>query len=84
MYTRLPLAGDNIYLYTDHHQYLSQLVLLAQIVDDEFQQSVQNIFSIDKISNEGSISFEDYLTGEEAKETDSSGDGKIKYLRYCI
>merc|ERR1712228_91774 len=36
------------------------LVLLAQIVDEEFQTSVQTVFGIDKVSNKGKIaSFDD-------------------------
>merc|ERR1712228_312660 len=33
----------------------SQLVLLAQIVDEEFQASVQAIYGIDKVSNKGKV-----------------------------
>merc|ERR1712176_161604 len=41
--------------FYDHNQYLSQLVLLAQIVDEEFHQSVQGIFKIDKVSSKGKV-----------------------------
>merc|ERR1712228_784030 len=41
--------------FYDYNQYLSQLVLLAQIVDEEFQQSVQTIYGIDKVSNKGKV-----------------------------
>ena len=30
--------------FYDHHQYLSQSILLAQIVDEDFQRSVQDMF----------------------------------------
>ena len=58
MYVRLLFADDNIYfIHTDHHQYLSQLVILAQIVDDDFQQSIRKMYGIDKITGEAIISF---------------------------
>merc|ERR1719242_2179469 len=41
--------------FYDYNQYLSQLVLLAQIVDEEFQTSVQEIYGIDKVSNKGKV-----------------------------
>merc|ERR1712228_793899 len=41
--------------FYDYNQYLSQLVLLAQIVDEEFQESVQAIYGIDKVSNKGEV-----------------------------
>merc|ERR1719242_1736122 len=41
--------------FYDYNQYLSQLVLLAQIVDEEFQASVQAIYGIDKVSNKGKV-----------------------------
>merc|ERR1712228_885588 len=41
--------------FYDYNQYLSQLVLLAQIVDEEFQESVQKIYGIDKVSNKGEV-----------------------------
>merc|ERR1712228_411703 len=45
--------------FYDYNQYLSQLVLLAQIVDEEFQDSVQAIYGIDKVSNKGKVSLFD-------------------------
>merc|ERR1719242_1887337 len=41
--------------FYDYNQYLSQLVLLAQIVDEEFQASVQKIYGIDKVSHKGKV-----------------------------
>merc|ERR1712228_152245 len=41
--------------FYDYNQYLSQLVLLAQIVDEDFQASVQEIYGIDKVSNKGKV-----------------------------
>merc|ERR1712228_476644 len=41
--------------FYDYNQYLSQLVLLAQIVDEDFQTSVQTIYGIDKVSNKGKV-----------------------------
>merc|ERR1712130_312579 len=41
--------------FYDYNQYLSQLVLLSQIVDEEFQASVQTIYGIDKVSNKGKV-----------------------------
>ena len=62
------------------------MVLLAQIVDEDFHSSIQNMFSIDKVTNEAIISFKDNFEGEESKkrENDKFGDGKIKYVRYQI
>merc|ERR1712228_696081 len=48
------------------------LVLLAQIVDEEFQASVQAIYGIDKVSNKGQVSsFDDEKTW----------DGIVEYMR---
>merc|ERR1712228_769243 len=41
--------------FYDYNQYLSQLVLLAQIVDEDFQASVQQIYGIDKASNKRKV-----------------------------
>merc|ERR1712228_121894 len=41
--------------FYDYNQYLSQLVLLAQIVDEDFQASIQEIYGIDKVSNKGKV-----------------------------
>merc|ERR1719242_2159153 len=41
--------------FYDYNQYLSQLVLLAQIVDEEFQASGQTIYGGDKVSNKGKV-----------------------------
>merc|ERR1712228_764888 len=41
--------------FYDYNQYLSQLVLLAQIVDEEFQASVQAIYGIDPVSHKGQV-----------------------------
>ena len=54
---------------------------MAQIVDEDFQSAIQEIFNIDTVTNEGLISFDDELEGEEAKTKEKTGDGKIKYLR---
>ena len=59
--------------FYDYNQYLSQLVLLAQIVDEEFQNSVQEMFQIDKVTNQGAIEVED--------DGKNNGDGEIKYER---
>eukprot|EP01084_Bolivina_argentea_P070309 127824_1 len=70
--------------FYDHHQYLSQLILLAQIVDEDFQRSVMDIYNIDKVTNEAIISFNDNddFEGEEYDTKDEKhGDGKIKYSR---
>merc|ERR1712228_227416 len=48
------------------------LVLLAQIVDEEFQASVQAIYGIDKVSNKGQVSsFDD----------EKAEDGIVEYMR---
>eukprot|EP01083_Nonionella_stella_P094043 263768_1 len=45
----------NIHSFYDFNEYLAQLVLLAQTLDDEFQKSIQNIFNVDKHTNIGTI-----------------------------
>eukprot|EP01084_Bolivina_argentea_P070308 127823_1 len=67
--------------FYDYNQYLSQLVLLSQIVDEDFQKSVQDMFNIDKVTNEGIISFDNDFEGEEIKTKEKVGDGKINYVR---
>ncbi len=58
------------------------MVLLAQIVNDEFQRSIQEMFAIDKVTNEGVIEFNNLFGFDEGKETnDNIGDGKIVYMR---
>ena len=63
---------------------MSQLILLAQIVDDDFQRSIQDMFGIDPMKNEGVIPFDDNgENNEESKKKEvKHGDGKIKYLRF--
>eukprot|EP01083_Nonionella_stella_P268593 908112_1 len=60
--------------FYDFNEYLSQLVLLAQIVDDEFQQSIQQIFRIDKVTHQGTLS-------SDVDEKTDRGDGLIQYKR---
>ena len=48
----------NAHKFYDYNNYLSQLSLLAQIVDDDFQVSVQSIFGINRFTNKGIISNE--------------------------
>ena len=77
-------ANFNSPKFYDYNQYLSQLILLAQIVDEDFQKSVQDIFKIDKITNEATLSCDDHFGGNENKmeEKDAeTGDGEIKYVR---
>ena len=45
--------------FYDKHQYLPQLSINAQIVDDEFQKSVVNAMGIDKMTGVGSINLDD-------------------------
>merc|ERR1712228_785507 len=58
--------------FYDYNQYLSQLVLLSQIVDEEFQESVQGIFGIDKVSNKAKIS---------SLDDEKADDGFVEYMR---
>merc|ERR1712087_389541 len=60
--------------FYDYNQYLSQLVLLAQIVDDEFQASVQAIYGVDKVTNIGQV-------GSIDDEKKCDGDGAVEYMR---
>eukprot|EP01083_Nonionella_stella_P031595 86541_1 len=55
--------------FYDFNEYLSQLVLLAQIVDDEFQQSIQQMFGIDKVTHQGTFT------------ENKTGDGLVEYMR---
>merc|ERR1712228_392604 len=58
--------------FYDYNQYLSQLVLLAQIVDEEFHASVQKIYEIDLVTSKGKVaSFDD----------EKSDDGIVEYMR---
>ena len=66
---------DSLRFY-DFNQYLSELVLLAQIVDDEFQKSMQNIFNINKKTNIGHIISDDH----EEKEIDKNRH-QIQYIK---
>eukprot|EP01083_Nonionella_stella_P087033 241976_1 len=66
--------------FYDFNEYLSQLVLLAQIVDDQFQQSVQQMFSINKMGHEGILSSNSVDT-EEKTNYGNDGDGLIRYVR---
>eukprot|EP01084_Bolivina_argentea_P303052 523169_1 len=41
--------------FYDHHQYLSKITLLAQIVDDSFHKSIKHIFNINQFTGIGII-----------------------------
>merc|ERR1712087_202088 len=60
--------------FYDYNQYLSQLVLLAQIVDEDFQKSVQKIFGIDKLTSKGKITNSD-------DEKSDANVGVVEYMR---
>eukprot|EP01083_Nonionella_stella_P110064 321828_1 len=60
-------ASFNGIRFYDYHEYLPQLVLLAHILDDSFQKSMQNVFDIDRYTNIGKIN--------------SDGDGVVQYVR---
>eukprot|EP01084_Bolivina_argentea_P194418 333567_1 len=49
-------ATFNAHSHYDYYEYLSQLTLLAHIVDESFQNSVQKMFNIDKHTKTGTIS----------------------------
>eukprot|EP01084_Bolivina_argentea_P018482 34412_1 len=66
--------------FYDYNQYLSQLVLLGQIVDDEFHDSLVKMFNIDRVTHEGIIRTDMYGK-EETKMDSNSGDNKVKYQR---
>ena len=63
--------------FYDYNQYLAELVLLAQIVDEDFQKSVQSIFSIDKSTNIGLIKHMD----SDDEKTIKDSTNMIKYMR---
>eukprot|EP01083_Nonionella_stella_P076109 207222_1 len=48
-------SSFNSIAFYDYHEYLPQLILLAHIVDEDFQKSIQNIFNIHKSTNIGHI-----------------------------
>eukprot|EP01083_Nonionella_stella_P191098 707518_1 len=48
-------ASFNANRFYDYHEYLPQLVLLAHILDDSFQKSMQNIFDIDRFTSIGKM-----------------------------
>eukprot|EP01083_Nonionella_stella_P301851 1037915_1 len=52
-------AAFNGHTFYDYNEYLSRLILLAQMVDDDFQKSIQNIFNVDKNTNIGRIQSEE-------------------------
>ena len=45
--------------FCDFNDYLPKLVLLAHIVNDEFQQSVRNIFNVNERNGIGYLTFQD-------------------------
>merc|ERR1712228_1000730 len=65
--------------FYDYNQYLSQLVLFAQIVDEEFHASVQEIYGIDKLSNKGKVGLNAF--GKEENEKEILGNGIVEYMR---
>ncbi len=64
----------NVFSFYSHNQYLSELILLAQSVDNSFQQSVQKVFNIDSLTNIGIVEYE-------KKENQHTGDGVVEYIR---
>ena len=60
--------------FYDYNQYLSQLVLLAHVVDQEFQESVQSMYSVDKITGKGKVP-----CVESTELKSNNGDGYVKY-----
>merc|ERR1719361_952594 len=72
-------AAFNSPNFYDYNQYLSQLVLLAQIVNEEFHASVQKIFEIDQVTNKGKVTLNAFGQAEDEKEI--SGDGIVEYMR---
>eukprot|EP00484_Ammonia_sp_Unknown_P014897 CAMPEP_0197075890 /NCGR_PEP_ID=MMETSP1384-20130603/211839_1 /TAXON_ID=29189 /ORGANISM="Ammonia sp." /LENGTH=518 /DNA_ID=CAMNT_0042514739 /DNA_START=1 /DNA_END=1557 /DNA_ORIENTATION=+ len=64
--------------FYDYNEYLPQLVLLAHIVDDEFQKSVQNIFSIDKKTNTANLNARD---PDDDEKKAPGVDGVVTYSR---
>eukprot|EP01083_Nonionella_stella_P039281 106840_1 len=77
----------NAYKFYDYNEYLPQLILLAQMVDNEFQKSVQNIFNINKYSLVGQIENDDAnnrINNEMKYDIEDGSEltsGSIKYKR---
>ena len=64
-------ASFNSHKFCDFNDYLPKLVLLAHMVDDEFQESVRNIFDINVTNGVGNSTFneKDTLATMTAKST---------------
>eukprot|EP01083_Nonionella_stella_P097695 274602_1 len=73
--TNAKFIGTKFY---DLNQYLSKLSLLAQIVDEPFQKSVQNIFNIDNETNIGQIK---KRNGDEKDNSDKESEAFVVYKR---
>ena len=74
-YDQLVMSSGQVFncqQFYDYNKYLSQLVLLAQIVDEEFQASVQKIFQVDPVSNEGKV---------QSVDDEKSEVGVVEYMR---
>eukprot|EP01083_Nonionella_stella_P167848 565096_1 len=71
---------DSIKFY-DYNEYLSELILTAQMNDDAFQRSVQKIFNIDKSTQIGKIDMNQNDIDDEKHANPNRGDGVIVYNR---
>merc|ERR1712228_990680 len=58
--------------FYDHNQYLSQLALLAQIVDEEFHASVQKIYEINPVTSQGQVA---------SLDDEKTEHGFVEYMR---
>eukprot|EP01083_Nonionella_stella_P106564 307687_1 len=66
---------DSIKFY-DYNQYLSELILTAEMNDDGFQRSIQKIFNVDPSTRIGKIQM-----NEEKEPNRNPGDGMVVYNR---
>eukprot|EP01083_Nonionella_stella_P078903 216190_1 len=71
-------ASFNAFRWNEFKQYLCELVLLAQMVDESFQSSVQTLFNINKITGFGTVNDTD---DGKANVDEDELVGKVKYLR---
>eukprot|EP01083_Nonionella_stella_P056398 148527_1 len=79
-YTFKEIANSSTALFNsltfyDYNEYLSQLVLTAQIVDNDFQMSIKRMFNVDKHRNVG------YL--DDAKDGIVYMRGPVKQIERC-
>eukprot|EP01083_Nonionella_stella_P104191 298291_1 len=80
-YTQLLLyvgAKFDAFKWNEVTQYLGELILLAQMVDDAFQSSVKTLFNVNGITGFGTV---DSTDDAKANADEHTLVGKVKYIR---